>query len=86
MEWSEFLVSDSFTFNVLVLFLAIGLLIFIFCKFKKKYDISREIINKFIAAYMILFFLKALSPILGQALPDNYIVNTIIFSNIISIN
>jgi hypothetical protein len=86
MEWSEFLVSSTFLSNVFILVLALGLLILIFCKFKETYDISREIIFKFIVAYIILFALKVLSSISGQVLPDNYIVDTIIFSNIISIN
>ncbi len=86
MEWSEFLVSSTFIVNVFILVLALGLLILINCKCKEYYNKWPDISSKFIVAYMILFALKLLSSILGQALPDNYIVNTIIFSNIISIN
>ena len=86
MEWSQFLVSSTFIVNVYILVLALGVLILIFHTYKETYNISREIIFKFIVAYMILFALKMLSSISGQALPDNYILNTIIFSNIININ
>jgi hypothetical protein len=86
MEWSDFLLSFTFWFNFICLILAIVSSLLFKNIRKVLCDRRPKISFRLIVAYNILFTLRFLYVILGQALPDNYIVNTIIFSNFININ
>jgi hypothetical protein len=89
MEWSEFLLSFIFWFNFIILLLALVSLLYLFKFCKVNYDRCPDIPDisfRIIVAYVILFTLRFLYVIIGQALPDNYIVNKIIFFNILNIN